>query len=77
MAVMWLVGDLFIFLRLHELRQWNEIADQKAREAASLRLQGSARQMCAEARRRAYQWEMGTLQAGARIATAYVGFDAT
>jgi len=52
-----------------EPRPWNEIADQLARDAASQQLQGSARHLCAEARRRAYRWEMGTLQAVARIAT--------
>ena len=59
-----------------ELRTWNEIADQLARDAASQQLQGSAPHLCAEARRRAYRWEMGTLQAVARIAAAYMDFDA-
>eukprot|EP00435_Cladocopium_sp_Y103_P035570 s919_g9.t1 len=59
-----------------ELRKWNEIADRLARDAASQQLQGSARQVCAEARRRAYQWEMGTLQAVERIAAAYLDLDA-
>ena len=59
-----------------ELRKWNERADQLARNAASQQLRGSARQLCAEARRRAYRWEMEALQAVERIATAYMAFDA-
>eukprot|EP00435_Cladocopium_sp_Y103_P029088 s2744_g7.t1 len=59
-----------------DLRQWNAIADQLARDAAKRRLSGSDREACAAARRHAYFWEMETLAAVANIATANLNSEA-